>query len=531
MKPPTNPLVRALLTDMYQITMVYGYWKAGKHNDDAVFDQFFRECPFGGEFAIFAGLGEALKYVNSFGFSDDDIEYIRGELPDCDPDFFKWLRQTNTDEITIHAIHEGSVVFPRTPPMIIYGPLGIGQMLETALLNLVNYPTLIATNAARFRLAAGPKKFLIDMGLRRAQGPDGALSGALYSYIGGFDATSNVLAGKLFGIPIKGTHAHSFVTSFASLDDIEHDEFVERVLFFREKIQKLFGLGKTNDGELAAFIAYARAFPKGFLALVDTYNTLKSGVPNFLAVAFALAEKGLKPVGIRLDSGDLAHLSKESRKMFITAIAEILIKNTLLLDGNDLLIAASNDINEGAIHAMNQQGHEIDTFGVGTHNITCQAQPAMGGVYKLVEINGRPCIKISENQIKILLPGKKTGHRLIGKDGRPILDLLIADGEPEPRPGERILCCHPFDQHKRVYVTPSAVRHLHICYYRNGVPTEEANKSIAEIREHAQRELASLREDHLRTTNPTPYKTALSESLFNYLHKLWSAEAPIDELS
>ena len=591
MYAPTNPLVGALLSDTYQLTMAYGYWKAGRQNKKSVFDLFFRKCPFGGEFAIFAGLDEILRMVETFHFTESDINYLqfgkiidkeraqaafsRGlqagfirqsptndgyeiyslgrfyddswepidyptedvfvppPMKDCDPEFFKWLLTVNTREVSIHAFPEGSVVFPREPLARFSGPLAVTQMLETPSLNLFNYPTLITTNAARFRLLAGDLIILIEMGLRRAQGPDGGISGAKYSYMGGFDSTSNMRAGQLFGIPIRGTHAHSFVSSFKDLTEIEMDEFAKRAIFFRDKIVKLFNLSGTNDGELAAFISYARSFPKSFLALVDTYDTLKSGVPNFLAVALTLAEAGEKPTGIRLDSGDLAYLSVEARAMFKRVemtIAKLL--TITLFESNKMNIAASNDINEAFLISLQAQEHELNTLGIGTNNITCEKQPALGGVYKLVEIDGEPRIKLSQNIVKVTFPGKKSTYRLFGNDGKAILDLIIRDGlDPVPRPSERVLCCDPFDQHKRVYVTPSEVRPCNVLCFENGKALDAVKRrTLNEMKAFAKSELQSLRPDHLRVVNPTPYKVSVSQGLFDYLHSLWTAEAPIEEL-
>jgi len=220
---PTNPLVGPLLTDLYQLTMAYAYWKAGRHDDHAVFELFFRENPFGGEFTVFAGLEEVLGFLDDFRFSEEDIEYIRSipDMAECDEAFFDWLRGVDCSKIKVSAPAEGTVVFPRIPLFRVEGLLAVGQLLESAFLNLTNYPSLVATNAARFRLAAGEDKTLLEFGLRRAQGPDGGVSASRYSYMGGFDGTSNVLAGKLFGIPVKGTHAHAFVSSFCDLNDVK----------------------------------------------------------------------------------------------------------------------------------------------------------------------------------------------------------------------------------------------------------------------------------------------------------------------
>lgn len=514
---PTNSLVNPLLTDLYQFTMAYAYWKNGVHEKQAAFDLFFRKNPFGGEFTVFAGLEEALNFVGRFGFTDDDLAYIKKLLPGCDDDFFLWLRDINCSAVEINALYEGTLAFPRIPLIRVEGPLAVCQLLETTLLNLVNYASLVATNAARFRLAAGPNKVLLEFGLRRAQGPDGGVSASRYSYMGGFDGTSNVLAGKLFGIPVRGTHAHAFVSSFSAADFNVADA---DAAFTKKKLEEI-EFGKTNLGELAAFLAYARAFPDGFLALVDTYDTLRSGIPNFLAVAALLHRTGHKPIGIRLDSGDLAYLSKEARRMFRAASERLNIPEFA-----NLKIAASNDINEETLHALNQQGHEIDIFGIGTHLVTCQAQPALGCVYKLVEIDGEPRIKLSDEPGKITIPGTKKAYRLIGKEGFPLADVLTCADEPEPAIGMSMLCRHPFDESKRMRIQPSQVSPLHRCFWA-GNPSGIPLRSLKEIRAQVLRQLATFRPDHLRSLNPTPYRVSVSEELYRFLHDLRDREAPV----
>ncbi len=371
-------------------------------DEEAVFDLFFRKNPFGGEFTVFAGLEEVIYFVSSFKFDDDQIDYLRkGPLNACDERFFKWLKTVDCSRIKIYSLVEGTLAFPAVPLIRVEGPLAVAQLLETTILNLINYPSLEATQAARFRLLAGFDKRLIEFGLRRAQGPDGSVSASRYSYIGGFDGTSNVKAGELFGIPVMGTHAHSFVQAFQGLDDLESKilidtdgkerNFVEAVLQKRNSLR----LTETNEGELAAFISYAQAFPNKYLALVDTYDTRRSGLPNFMCVASALKDFGYEPIGIRIDSEDLAYLSKESKKMFQHA------SKIMNQDFSQLTITASNDVNEIAMTEMQRQGHEIDTFGIGTNQVTCEAQPALGCVYKLVMINGNPRIKLSKGKVTI----------------------------------------------------------------------------------------------------------------------------------
>ncbi|CAB3405723.1 unnamed protein product [Caenorhabditis bovis] len=462
--PPSNglhmngqdSLVQPLLTDFYQITMCYAYWKAGTYNEKAVFDVFFRKNPFHGEYTVFAGLEDCLRFVENFKFSHSDIEYIRKILPDtAEPEFFDYLRGLDGTQLRIEAIQEGSVVFPKVPLITIEGPLAICQLLETSILNLVNFSSLVATNASRFRLAAGKNLQLLEFGLRRAQGPNGGLTASKYCYIGGFDGTSNVLAGKLYGIPVKGTQAHSFICSFSSPDDLKlrkvkrnnSDELVDLWELSRTKrdwIMHQFSWGvvqsEVSEGELAAFVAYAIAFPAAFLALIDTYDVLRSGVVNFVAVTLALHEIGYKSLGCRIDSGDLSYLSKELRASFIKVAA---VRPDLSFF-EKMPVVASNDINEETIMSLNEQEHEINAFGVGTHLVTCQKQPALGCVYKLVAQSSVPKIKLSQEVSKITLPGKKKCFRIYGKAGYAILDLLMLEDEPDPKANEQILCRHPF---------------------------------------------------------------------------------------
>ncbi len=527
MKPASNH-VGPMLTDLYEITMASAYFRSGKHNDRAVFDLFFRKNPFGGEFTVAAGIAEILAFVENFRYSGSDIAFLEKTLPRWSPEFGKWLRQIDCSEVRIHAVPEGSLVFPRVPLIRVEGPLGICQLLESTLLNLIGYPSLVATNAARLKLAAGSKR-VVEFGLRRAQGPDGGLSASRYAYLGGLDGTSNVLAGQMFGIPLAGTQAHAYVSAFSDLDEITYGtladtdgrerDFVGLVMKYRDRL----GYGNTNNGELASFITYAQAFPSGFLALVDTYDTLGSGVPNFLCVAFALLELGYKPKGIRLDSGDLAHLSKRSRRMFKDA------EKKTGVNFERLTIVASNEINEATLYSLNLQGHEIDLFGIGTHLVTCQSQPSLGVVYKLVEINGRPRIKLSEDSSKVTIPGRKKACRLIGRKGYPVADLMLGEDEPLPQAGRRVLCCHPYDRAKRSWVTPADVVPLHELIWDGKLVGEPA--SLDDARRRVGEQIGSLREDHKRPLNPTPYKVSLSENLFEFMQKLWMESAVVREIS
>ncbi|KAH6803926.1 nicotinate phosphoribosyltransferase 2 [Perilla frutescens var. frutescens] len=540
---PTNPMVTPLLTDLYQFTMAYAYWRAGKHDERAVFDLYFRRNPFGGEFTVFAGLEECIKLIANFRFTEDEIAFIQASLPaSCEIGFYDYLRQIDCSNVEIHAISEGCVVFPKIPLMRIEGPVAVVQLLETPLVNLINYASLVATNAARHRFVAGESKLLLEFGLRRAQGPDGGISASKYCYMGGFDATSNVAAGKLFGIPLRGTHSHAFVSSFMSSDEITEkslkssdgsnvcEDFVSSVQAWLSKLkwsQLLGGIfGETNQSELAAFISYALAFPHNFLALVDTYDVMRSGIPNFCAVALALYDLGYKALGIRLDSGDLAYQSCETRKFFQTIEKEFRVPNF-----GKTSITASNDLNEETLDALNKQGHEVDAFGIGTHLVTCYAQPALGVVFKLVEINNQPRIKLSEDVSKVSIPCKKRCYRLYGKEGYPLVDIMTGENEPPPKVGERILCRHPFNESKRAYVVPQRVEELLKCFWpgRSGKEREEL-RPIKVIREWCINQLGQMRPDHMRRLNPTPYKVSVSAKLYDFIHFLWLNEAPVGEL-
>ncbi|XP_021701523.1 nicotinate phosphoribosyltransferase isoform X2 [Aedes aegypti] len=609
----SNSVVQPLLTDLYQITMAYAYWKSGKIDDHAVFDLFFRTNPFHGEFTIFAGLEECLKFMENFHYSETDIEYLKHALPQgIEEEFFEYLSQLTAKDVTLYALKEGSVAFPRVPLIKVAGPLIIVQLLETTLLTLVNYASLMATNAARYRMVAGRHINLLEFGLRRAQGPDGGLSASKYAYIGGFDGTSNVLAGKLFNIPVKGTHAHAYITSFTGTQELKtrvlaHKEtgdkrdLLELAIEHRVQLSKILDISteESSEGELAAMVSFAIAFPDGFMALVDTYDVksatdppeaeidtdgqnangdglsngngmmspengdgdgeddtmtpppmcanceanarnargcvirhlksvgkcFRSGLLNFCAVVLALNDQGFRAVGIRIDSGDLAYLSCLARETF-----ERISEQFKLPWFSKLTIVASNDINEETILSLNEQGHKIDCFGIGTHLVTCQRQPALGCVYKMVEINAQPRIKLSQDVVKVTMPGNKNVFRLYGADGHALIDLLQRVDESPPEVGQKVLCRHPFQESKRAYVIPTHVEPLYDVYWADGRVTQ-AMPSLEEVRDRVQNSLRTLRQDHKRTLNPTPYKVAVSDNLYNFIHDLWLQNAPIGELS
>lgn len=302
----------------------------GRHEMNCIFDLYIRKNPFGGAYTFYAGLSAVIEFLENYKFDDEEIEYLKSVLDIDDPDFFKWLRNVDLSKVKLYSLKEGTIAFPYVPFIRVEGPLAICQLLETTLLNLVNFASLITTNAVRMRLAAGKGKRLLEFGLRRAQGPDGAMTASRYCKIAGFDATSNAKASQVYGINIRGTHSHAYVSSFRSFDDIKvknlkslkTGEEVDLLELSQSYLKRLNELTQTNVGELAAFVAYAVSWPNSFTVLIDTYNTLKSGLINFSAVALALFELGYKPGGVRLDSGDLSYLSKEVRGYF-RKVAEV----------------------------------------------------------------------------------------------------------------------------------------------------------------------------------------------------------------
>ncbi|XP_022631702.1 nicotinate phosphoribosyltransferase 2 isoform X2 [Vigna radiata var. radiata] len=501
---PTNPMVTPLLTDQYQFTMAYAYWKSGKHQERAVFDLYFRKNPFGGEYTVFAGLEECVRFIANFKLTEEQIDYIKDNLSvSCEEGFLDYLRGIDCSDVEVYALPEGSVVFAKVPLLRVEGPLAVVQLLETPFINLVNFASLVSTNAARHRFVAGKSKTLLEFGLRRAQGPDGGIGASKYSYIGGFDATSNVAAGMLFGIPLRGTHSHAFVSSYMSLDEIKD-----------KALRKKDGSSTCQD----------------FVSLVGDWlrkiEVMRSGVPNFCAVALALSDLGYKAIGIRLDSGDLAYLSCEIRKLFCS------IEKEFGLPGfGKMSITASNDLNEETIDALNKQGHQIDAYGIGTYLVTCYAQAALGVVFKLVEINNRPRIKLSEAVSKVTIPCKKRIYRLYGKEGYALVDIMTGEDEPPPKVGERILCRHPFRESKRAYVVPQKIEELLRCYCAGtSDKNEEILPPLKDIRERCIQQLEQMRPDHMRRLNPTPYKVSVSAKLYDFIHFLWLNEAPVGEL-
>ena len=370
-----------LYTDFYELTMAQGYLKAGKAHQKATFDYFFRSNPFGGSFTVFAGLPELLEMVTNLHFSDDDLQYLQKQ--GFDNDFLDYLQDFSFSG-TIEAPPEGTLLFPNEPAIRAEGDLAEVQILETLLLNIINFQSLIATKAARIRIAAGPDKKLIDFGLRRSQGY-GGLYASRAAIAGGFDATSNVLAGKQYNIPVTGTMAHSWIQSF--------------------------------DSELEAFREYARHYPNACIILVDTYDTLKKGIPDAIKIARELEENGHKLLGIRLDSGDLMELSIEARKMLDEA-------------GLDYVkIAVSNQMDEYIIKDLTDNNAPVDVFGVGTRLVTAKEDPALDGVYKLANINGRPNLKLSETKEKITLPGRKKIARYLNESHQFVCDVVMIENE------------------------------------------------------------------------------------------------------
>lgn len=476
---PPVPRATALLTDLYQLTMAYGYWKSGKAEQEAVFHLLFRKQPFRGGFTLACGLRDAVEYLRGFRFEKTDLEYI-GRLQGNDgrrlfePAFIKYLGRLKLT-LDVDAIPEGTVVFPQEPLLRIRGSILQAQLVETALLNLLNFQSLIATKAARVCLAAQGDP-VIEFGLRRAQGVDGALTASRAAYIGGCAGTSNVLAGKAFGIPVKGTHAHSWVMSFAD--------------------------------EAEAFEAYAKALPNNCVFLVDTYDTIK-GIGHAIEAGKRLRRAGNKLAGIRLDSGDLTYLSVAARKMLDAA------------GFKDAVIVGSNDLNEHLIASLKQQGATINVWGVGTMLVTAYDQPALGGVYKLSAIR-KPDgqwdhkIKLSEQAVKVTNPGVlqvrrfRTQKEFIG-------DAIYDETRPLPRD---LTIVDPADATRRKHF-PARTKSedLLIPVLRQGKLVCEL-PSIDAIRGRALKQLSMLHPGVKRFENPHEYPAGLELSLHDFKTKL-----------
>lgn len=474
----------ALLTDFYQLTMAYGYWQADLHEHEAVFYHSFRKSPFAGGYAIAAGLGTLIDYLDLFHFSKEDIAYL-AELKDSnqqalfDKLFLEYLEQLKFS-CDIDAIEEGSVVFPHEPLLRIKGPLLQCQLLESIILNIINFQTLIATTAARIVQAANHEP-VFEFGLRRAQGFDGALMASRAAFIGGCSATSNVLAGKLFDIPIRGTHAHSWVSCFES--------------------------------ELDAFRAYAKTFPDRCIFLVDTYNTLQ-GVKNAIKIADELKPQGFHLAGVRLDSGDLAYLSKKARRLLDKA------------GYKDSVIVASNDLNPAVINSLKGQGAQINIWAVGTHLITGYEQPALEGVYKLSAIkplkqeNWEYKVKLSEQAVKISTPGILSVRRFYwDNDCKQAMADAIYD-ELQGISSDSSTIIDPLDPTRRCFIPNDApYRDLMQPIFKKG-ELVYVRPSLTMTQQKTKTELTQFDETIRRLLNPHRYPVGLEENLYALKLKL-----------
>lgn len=465
----------ALLTDFYQMTMIYGYWKAGFDRKEAVFQLFFRKTPFKGGFTVAAGLESVIHFLEKFQFDSSDLHYLAQLKGPDGADYFseKFLNYLAKLRFTgnIDAVPEGTVIFPYEPLMRVQGPLIECQLLESPLLNLINFPTLIATKAARICLAAKGDS-VIEFGLRRAQGIDGALTASRAAYIGGCDSTSNLLAGKLFGIPVKGTHAHSWVMVF--------------------------------DDELESFQTYAEHLPNNCVFLVDTYDTIE-GVKKAIKVGLWLKERGRKFLGIRLDSGDLADLSIKSRALLDQAGFE------------DAGIVASNELDETIISELKRQGAQINIWGVGTNLVTAKDQPALDGVYKLSAIRDpkeewKYKLKLSEQMLKVSNPGILQVRRFYS-NGENVGDVIY-DTNMDWK-GD-CLSVDPLD--------PTHVREI-----KKGIPSKDLlepifrkgeciyqRPSLQEIRQYTKLELSRFPVGIKRFLNPHVYGVGMEKGLYDF---------------
>lgn len=468
----------ALHTDLYQINMGYAYFKDGVHERKAYFDVYFRKIPFGGGYTVFAGLQKVIEYLNSFEFTDSDIEYLAGL--GYEDDYLQYLKQMKFTG-SIRSVREGEIVFGNEPLIRVEAPLIQAQIIETAILNIVNYQILIATKAARIKHLC-PNEPCMEFGTRRAHEFDAAVWGARASIIGGFDSTSNVKAAKLFGIPCSGTHAHSFVQAY--------------------------------EDEKVAFKKYAAAH-KDCYFLVDTYDTLRSGIPTAIEVADELKDK-INFLGIRLDSGDIAYLSKEARKMLDAA------------GYPNAKVVASNDLDEATITHLKQEGARIDAWGIGTKLITAYDNPALGAVYKLAcleDENGNMVdrLKVSENPAKLTIPGIKRVYRIINKENGMAAGDYIALETEDVSKEKSIKLFHPTHTYLEKEVENFEARDLHVDVFKDGRQVY-AIPSVQESAEYFKENKKTLWNEYLRLLNPEFYPVDLStkcwENRNNILRKV-----------
>ena len=464
-----------LLTDLYELTMMQGYFK-NPTNQTVIFDMFYRVNPCGGSFAITAGLEQMIEYIENLHFSDEDIEYLRS-LHIFEDDFLEYLRSFHFTG-DIYAIPEGTVVFPREPLVKVIAPIMEAQLVETAILNIINHQSLIATKAARVCYAARGDG-IMEFGLRRAQGPDAGIYGARAAVIGGCAGTSNVLTGKMFNIPVLGTHAHSWIMSFPD--------------------------------EYTAFRKYAELYPSACILLVDTYDTLKSGIPNAIRVFTEMRDAGipLTYYGIRMDSGDLAYLSKQVRKMLDEA------------GFPDAVISASNDLDEYLIESLKLQGAAISSWGVGTNLITSKDNPAFGGVYKLAAIRTadgsfQPKIKLSENVEKVTNPGNKTFYRVYDKKTGKIKADLICLYDETFDESEDLKLFDPNAPWKKTRLPGGSytLREMLIPVIKAG-KTIYTSPGVMEIREICNHEKDTIWDETKRFVNPQEIYVDLSQKLYD----------------
>ena len=471
-----------LLTDLYELTMMQGYFHAENANETVIFDAFFRTNPDGNGFSIAAGLEQVIDYVKNLHFDQEDIDYLRtvGLFTEDFLVYLKTFRFTGD----IYAVPEGTIVFPREPLIKVIAPIMQAQLVETAILNIINHQSLIATKASRI-VHAARNDGVMEFGLRRAQGPDAGIYGARAAMIAGCIGTSNVLCGQMFNVPVKGTHAHSWIMSFPD--------------------------------ELTAFRTYAKLYPSACILLVDTYDTLKSGVPHAIQVFKEMREAGIPLTfyGIRLDSGDLAYLSKEAKKM-------------LDAEGfTDAVISASNDLDEHLISSLKDQGATINSWGVGTNLITSKDCPSFGGVYKLAAILDRdtgkfiPKIKLSENEEKITNPGNKTIYRIYSRESHKVIADLICLVDEHYDETNSLLLFDPVATWKKTLLAPGTytMRELLIPIFKDGVCVYESPK-VMEIREYCQKEKETLWEETKRLVNPHEVHVDLSNELWHMKQQL-----------
>jgi nicotinate phosphoribosyltransferase len=512
---PNN--ITSMLTDIHQIYMALSYFDLNRHNEDCTFDLYFKKSPFNGQITIFAGLEDILDFLVNFKFYPNDIEYLKTVIPHGSDSFWEWLSNLDTTGLSVYAMKEGTVCFGNEVLIRFQGPVALCQLLKTILQNLSNYSTLITTNAARMKLVCG-KATLTEFGLRNSQGPNGAMTASAGAYRGGFDYTSNILAAQKYNIPVFANIAYAFILSMTEVDQLPtrmitcadgtEVDFVKLVLDIRFDLKF-----ETNEGELTAFIGYAMTYPEDFIALVDTYDAIKSGIPNFISVGRALITCGYTPRGFCINNGDIAEISNIAK--------DLVYSYAPYLDYIEII--GSNDISyESLLNLLNVK-HEITNFRSGSNLVNCYDQANLGMMYDLVDITGFPRVQSSEYSGSIIIPGRKNVYRLVDENGIPLMDYINLVSEEAPVTNELLNYYNINDLINKLQITAVGVQPLLNLVMTGGdASTSWRVDSVPLIdqREYVQQQLGLFPKEILQPINPVAYNIGISEQVWNLIRNV-----------